>query len=667
MLLTRPSQPRSRFWFALVAALACLCVPCSAQQQEDVGSVYLNAYMLADDAKKLEEQGQFAAALRKNNDAANILDTIARTNPGWRREVVTYRRRKVNEAIARCGVHVPGPGVPKGYSNPQRETYIPPPSVGGSSSKSLLDQKDSAIRDLQFQTERLLGNLKNTQSELERTKRDLNTSRTAQQTLTFDLAETRRQLANANSDPEAMRQLEAKIKGLSNELAIANESLAAADKRNEKLQSELQQANDIIVSLKTEREELQSEREQLDDLLKGAKDSDIKRLLVENRSLKKELNAAREEAKKLTGEKELDAEKIAGLQERLAKVEGRLAELQQENTAYQERIAALSNKLRDTESNLKQALSGPGGKARMAKAALDENDALRGIVQRQIAKQSWRKEAKELVIEQIAKTGNLSRDLLGQIEKLADTGSVVTKEEYAMFKDSLLGELGAHDGVIIDNSPPQYPELLGHNDGTRNAVGLNENLTEFARALAADFARGNYAICESGYGQILDIAPNNIYAMRNLGIVELRLGKPEDAERLFQKAISTDSRDGYSHFLLGVCYYQSGLDDIALRAMQRGLLIDPNNAKAHHYAGAICIRRSEMAPPDQRQGLRDQARKQFESVVEIDPNFGDAYYNLAYLYVTDEPQRLALAREAYLQAQKHGTPPDAAMDRALGT
>ena len=45
------------------------------------------------------------------------------------------------------------------------------------------------------------------------------------------------------------------------------------------------------------------------------------------------------------------------------------------------------------------------------------------IVQRQIAKQSWRKQAKELVIEQIAKTGNLSRDLLGQIEKLADTST----------------------------------------------------------------------------------------------------------------------------------------------------------------------------------------------------------------------------------------------------
>ena len=87
------------------------------------------------------------------------------------------------------------------------------------------------------------------------------------------------------------------------------------------------------------------------------------------------------------------------------------------------------------------------------------------------------------------------------------------------------------------------------------------------------------------------------------------------------------------------------------------LAISPDNAKAHHYLGAICI----------KQGLRERAIKEFESVIAIDPSFGDAYYNLAYLYATSNPKRLDLARDCYLRAQQNGTSADTAMDSALGS
>ena len=65
--------------------------------------------------------------------------------------------------------------------------------------------------------------------------------------------------------------------------------------------------------------------------------------------------------------------------------------------------------------------------------------------------------------------------------------------------------------------------------------------------------------------------------------------------------------------------------------------------------------------------MRERARQEFQRVIAIDPTFGDAYYNLAYLYVTDSPPQLARARNFYLEAQKNGTAADAAMDRKLGT
>ena len=146
-------------------------------------------------------------------------------------------------------------------------------------------------------------------------------------------------------------------------------------------------------------------------------------------------------------------------------------------------------------------------------------------------------------------------------------------------------------------------------------------------------------------------------SLRNLGIVQMRLGKAEEAEELFKRAITVDASDGYSHFILGVLYYRQGLDNLAFNSMDSGLSCDPENAKAHHYLGAMCIKR----------GLRERARQEFQSVIAIDPTYGDAYYNLAYLCVTDSPQQLDQARNFYHQAQKNGTTADPAMDRALGT
>ena len=105
-----------------------------------------------------------------------------------------------------------------------------------------------------------------------------------------------------------------------------------------------------------------------------------------------------------------------------------------------------------------------------------------------------------------------------------------------------------------------------------------------------------------------------------------------------------------------------------MEAMEQGLQIAPD-AKAHHYVGAMCVERAAEpgVPADLRQDMRTLARKEFENVISIDPTFGDAYYNLAYLLVTDQPPQYSLAREYYHKALEHGTPSDAAMDRALGS
>jgi len=464
----------------------------------------------------------------------------------------------------------------------------------------------------------------------------------------------------ATIDPEKTKRLQSDVKRLNNELAIASEALEATNTRNDTLQTEITRANNMLASLSTERDELQNERLRMEELYKGAKDGDVKHLLAENQKLHRELTDTKKEVQRLAGEKHRDTAQIAALRERLSTVETRLAALQKENVDYQKRIAALSSKLRRTEANLAKTTPQNGDPA-LTQAAIDENRALRGIVRRQIMQQSWRQQAKELVVAQLKDRGADSREVIRLIENLANLGAVVTPQEQEILNDSMLDQLGPSDGQIINHSDSdgdvRYPELATDNNGPPSPVGLNRALTDYARAITIDFARKNYSRCERGYEAILKIAPDNIYALRNLGIVKMRLGKKDQAEELFKRAITTDANDGYSHFILGVLYYRDGRDDLAFDSIDQGLRCDPKNAKAHHYLGAICIKR----------GLRERARQQFQSVIAIDPTYGDAYYNLAYLCVTNSPPLLEQARDFYQQALRNGTTGDAAMDRELGT
>ena len=639
----------------VIIAAICLYGIATAYSQ-DPGTIYLEAYLQVEDAEKLEQGGNFAAALRKFNDAKSILDNIAREHRGWRPEVLNYRRRKVNEAINRCRKNLPSekidnqvPGLPNDLS----------PKINNQA--SLLERRDATIKQLELARKKLQENLQKTQLDYKKAVKDLQTSQGAQASLMNELKDAQEKLDSEKLDSAAEKKLKVEIAHLQNDIALVNESFLKAKKRNTELEQELVKVKSSTDSIDAQRAELKIERTRIEELLNGVSDNDVKKLLAENLKLKKQLSEARTEVQRLSSEKERDAEQIATLRNKIKGVEERLAAIQQENSEYQERIADLSSKLKITENNLSKALESPKGKDSIAQAALIENKTLRSIVKRQIMQQAWRKQAKELVLEELTRQGVASRGLINQIEKLAGKGTVLTAQEQELLKESLLGDLGKKSGLILvqgnEQQPITYPELAPNNEGELTKVGLNENLTQYAATIAYDFVKENYKECAKHYEEILKIVPDNVYTIRNLGIVKMRLGENQEAEQLFKKAAQIEPENGYSYFILGVYYYRIGLDDLAIKSIDEGLKMSPENAKAHHYLGAICI----------KQGLRERAIKEFENVITIDPSFGDAYYNLAYLYATENPKRLDLARECYLRAQQNGTSADEAMDQALGS
>ena len=650
MLSFSAAKNSQKIFGLLLLVISILSTPIASAQ--DPGTIYLEAYLQVEDAEKLEKESKFSEALRKYSDAKNILDNIARDHRGWRPEVLDYRRRKVNEAIDRCRKSVPKDERPN-INNPE-------PNNPNNNAANILDQRDETIKKLEAAKQQLTENLQKTQADYNKAINDLKTSKEAQTSLANELALAQNKLETGGLGEDKEKTLREEIAHLQNDLAIVNESFVKAKKRNTELQAEIEKVKDSTDSIEAQKAELQIERQRIQELINGVTDDDLKKLLAENTTLKKELSDARTEVQRLSSEKERDAEEIASLKIRIKTVEDRLAAIQLENSEYQEKIVGLSEKLKSTENKLAKALESPDGRRSIAQEALNENKTLRSIVKRQIMQQAWRKQAKELVLAELTRQGVASRGLINQIEKLAGKGTILTEQEQALLRESLIGDLGEQSGLILVQGNEQeikYPQMGDNNDGELSKVGLNENLTQYAAAIAYDFAKGDFEKCANEYSKILSLAPNNVYTIRNLGLANLRLGQREEAENLLKKAIEIQPNDGYSHFLLGVYYYRIGMDEEAIQSIDRGLAIAPDNAKAHHYLGAICI----------KQGLRDRAIKEFERVISIDPSFGDAYYNLAYLYATSNPKRLDLARDCYLRAQQNGTSADNAMDSALGS
>ena len=77
-----------------------------------------------------------------------------------------------------------------------------------------------------------------------------------------------------------------------------NESFTKAKKRNDELEAEITKVKDSTDSIDAQKAELQIERQRIQELINGATDDDLKKLLAENVTLKKELSDARTEVQR---------------------------------------------------------------------------------------------------------------------------------------------------------------------------------------------------------------------------------------------------------------------------------------------------------------------------------------------------------------------------------
>ncbi|MEI6280000.1 MAG: tetratricopeptide repeat protein [Verrucomicrobiae bacterium] len=184
-------------------------------------------------------------------------------------------------------------------------------------------------------------------------------------------------------------------------------------------------------------------------------------------------------------------------------------------------------------------------------------------------------------------------------------------------------------------------------------------IPEIAREAAAEgnkaFLRKDYAGARKAYQRVLDLVPESLVGLVNLGVVEFYSGNTDRAEELLKKSVSLRLENPAAWLTLGMIHMDREKFDEALADLAQAVLQDPRNPRARNFLGVVIGRK----------GWLDGAQSELRRAVELDPNYSDAHYNLAVFYLEEKPPAIELARRHYFRALELGAEKDASIEKRL--
>jgi Tfp pilus assembly protein PilF/DNA repair exonuclease SbcCD ATPase subunit len=583
-------------------------------------------------------------------------------------------------------------------------------------------------------------------------------------TMSADLAvleEEEARLKEKSAAPEPPAELSRRLDGLGREIAalrekITSERLSFAKQsaeldqgvaRNEAMLKDLEKRSsevrarlaDDLTKLSTllvgdtrgMKSAVEGLRRQLEESTRAASESRnrIERIQAESarrgeqlNAREKELAASRAEAKKLRDDLDSTNRKLADLHEKQVKGEDRFRQLEQQlstlgsagATDQSAAVKDLQGKLEQRDAQIARLRKRGGTRVEMEQSA-EENQLLRGIIERQIKEEARREQARRLVEEELVRLNIRSQTLSEQLGQLAQAPVLLTSAEKALFKGGAslppegegtrikasvsapIGRPANQDQApskTETNSPsatspapaaeasptpapsPASPAGTNASDAgvsgasavppAANSTATNgptppsempwEGKFKECLALAKEqFDKQEFLKSEATFKRALELSPDDYFALSNLGVVEFQLNKLKEAEAVLRKASTKSTDSSFALTTLGiVCYRQERLDEAA-KVLSRAIAVNDQDYTAHNYLGIV------MAAS----GKGKAGESEIMKAIEINPKYADAHFNLAVIYATGKPPAKMMAKKHYTKALELGSPPDASLEKLI--
>jgi Flp pilus assembly protein TadD len=127
------------------------------------------------------------------------------------------------------------------------------------------------------------------------------------------------------------------------------------------------------------------------------------------------------------------------------------------------------------------------------------------------------------------------------------------------------------------------------------------------------------------------------------------------AEAAASKALAQDPSDSKHLALLGIVKVRQSKFDEAMDPLTRSVKANPGYALAQNYLGIALTEK----------GQREAAEAAFRKAVQIAPDYANAHHNLAFVYATQDPPFIELAKYHYQKAIAGGEPRNEALEKLI--
>jgi Tfp pilus assembly protein PilF len=663
-----------------ISTMALLLVLAGAALAAGSDEQYLDIYNEILQADTLQQGGQAGAAALRYLQAQTDLQKLQTEHPTWNPDIVKFRLDYLAERLQALAKFLPTTNAPA--SAAVQPAASGQPAASDQPTIASLQQQNAGyqeqIRSLTAVNTELEGKLKEALSvqpaavspdELAKAEAKINALQKERDLLAVALEQEK--TASTNAIAEAVSASESKLAAAMKELEALKAAHAADTESAKQAQEELARLKDVSV----ESDKVMAAATRELELLKELRPSEAP---VADAS--KQTPETGDQLKQAMAEISTDETEIARLKDAVAEAEKKWAAANNELTALKaarpaetpteapattattapaeapvadatkaimeerdrlkEELAARSKDLADAEAHHNEELLS-------VRTALQQAEQRRDELEKQLAAGAPAQPARDATAAQpeSAAVADRLEQLQARVAVLEANTVPYTSEELAILKLP-----PSHQVAEPPKPAPQARHVHSIKDLPAGAGAL------WKEALTATTVDHNYDLAEQKFNEVLRLDPNNVYVLAYLANAQFAAGHLQDCEKSVERALAVEPDDAGSLYLLGVLRYRQNRLDDALDALSLSAKYNPTNSATQNFLGCVLADK----------GLRTAAETALRKAVQTDPDYAEAHFNLAVVYVGNQPPSLELARWHYKKSLVLGHARSEMLEKLLG-
>lgn len=552
----------------------------------------------------------------------------------------------------------------------QKKSSTAPPPVDQT------PQLTALTRDLQSAQEKntqLAADLRGAKADLQETEQNLRQSQNHALTLEAQLKQLRQSqdaftdiVAQIQSKDKLLSSRNAEIQQQAERLATANAAILAKTDELTSAQTELQSVKRKMTNLETTNERL---LEQVTNFTRRQGEADKiaaawQQQLQEHTRQQQELQQRLQEAQT----------KISASNQLTVRLEQALAQNEQQVKVLEKRLADGGQELKRLQEQLDSSATKSAAVDGLTNNLLDLQKAL-AAREREVealgAEQQSRQTQLSVLTEQLRRKDEQLKELLASNEakseriwlaRLAELNAKLENEENRRkaLEVTLIQKESESRRAAEKPAAPATPSPTGSTAAVQPGKFLagQEVLANGFLRQALDAERNaKIEAAQWNYQKVLEIQPDNLIALKRLGLLASNSGNFEDTVKYLKLAFRYDPDDQEVLLALGFAMLNLGQTEWAFSFLGRAVALAPDNADTARLFGGALV----------DLGWTQAAEQQFKRTLAINPRDAYSAFNLAVLCLTGTPQRLEEARKWYEQAVANGAEKDPKFEAAFKT